>query len=176
MCVYCAFYLFIYFVLQFYEELVLGKDSDGKPAVPSKPLNKKIKFSYSYSDEEEDEEDEEEDEEREENSAATSKEGDASNEKAESEKLDPNEKDDSPENGKEGEPSDDKEVDKTHEGQENASEEPPAKKQCLERDVPKVTPDKVEEKSVDKLIEAEVRELADKSKVSLQKLMDRISW
>lgn len=149
----------------FYEELVLGKDSDGKPPeLPSKPLNKKIKFSYSDSDKDEDEEDEEEDEEREENSAATSKEGDASNEKAESEKLDPNERDDSPENGKEGEPGDDKEVDKTHEGQENAAEEPPAKKQCLERDVLKVTPDKVEEKSVDKLIEAEVRELADKSK------------
>ena len=74
----------------------------------------------------------------------------------------------SPENGEEGEPNDSKEDDKNHETHANEAEEPPAKKQCLETDVSKhAIPDKVEVKSVDKLIEAELKELGDKNKVSI---------
>ncbi|XP_024032752.1 THUMP domain-containing protein 1 homolog, partial [Morus notabilis] len=147
-----------------FEELVLGKDSDGKLSeLHSKPLNKKIKFSYSdSSDIDDDEDEEEEDEEEKETGAATSKEGGASNDNARSETLDPNKHDDSSNDEKEGEANDNKEGDKSHEIKE--AEEPPAKKQCSGKDAPKAIPDKVEEKSVDKLIEAEVKELADKSK------------
>lgn len=43
--------------------------------------------------------------------------------------------------------------------------EPPVKKQCLENDLSKAAiVDKKDEKSVDKLIEAELEELADKKK------------
>ncbi|KAL5565811.1 hypothetical protein UlMin_028975 [Ulmus minor] len=167
----------------FFEELVLGKDSGGKIAnVPSRPLNKKIKFSYSDSsgsddddddkDEEEEEEDQEHEEKKEKEDSAIHKENDVSNENARSETSDSNKNGDTcPENGSEGEPNEKKEVDKSHETKADEAEEPEPKKQCIETTVSKcVIPAKVEEKSVDKLIEAELLELGDKSKRRFNKL------
>ncbi|GLT53750.1 hypothetical protein SLA2020_270000 [Shorea laevis] len=125
----------------FYDELVQGKDSDVKLAeLPNKPLNKKIKFSDSESSSSDDDEEEEEGKE---------------------DKEDKNRRktNDIEGNGK------------NHENQPRETEEPPTKKQCLGTDALKcVIHEKVEEKSIDKLIEAELEELGDKSKRRFFKL------
>ncbi|GLU19298.1 hypothetical protein SLE2022_355570 [Rubroshorea leprosula] len=129
----------------FYEELVQGKDSDEKLVdLPDKPLNKKITFSYS---DDEDNDEEREEEEKEEGSKSdTCKGDDASHE------IPTKETNDSKEGGE------------NNENQADETGEPPSKKQCLETDTSKCGPNGKEEKSVDKLIEAELEELGDKSK------------
>ncbi|XP_030504652.2 uncharacterized protein LOC115719670 isoform X1 [Cannabis sativa] len=152
----------------FFEELVIGKDPGMQVGgLHGKASNKKIKFTYSDSSSGETGDDEDgEEEEKKENKSATSTEGDKSNDKETSETLDHNKTDsDSPDNGKDGEPNDNKEVDESNGTDASEAEEPPAKKQCLETEVSKsAIPDKVEVKSMDKLIEAELKELGDKSK------------
>ncbi|KAF4394944.1 hypothetical protein F8388_017672 [Cannabis sativa] len=152
----------------FFEELVIGKDPGMQVGgLHGKASNKKIKFTYSDSSSGETDDDEDgEEEEKKENKSATSTEGDKSNDKETSETLDHNKTDsDSPDNGKDGEPNDNKEVDESNGTDASEAEEPPAKKQCLETEVSKsAIPDKVEVKSMDKLIEAELKELGDKSK------------
>ncbi|XP_062082225.1 uncharacterized protein LOC133788685 isoform X2 [Humulus lupulus] len=150
----------------FFEELVLGKDSGMQVGgLQGKSTNKKIKFTYSDSSsgETDDDEDEEKEEKKKEIKSATSTEGDKSNDKETSEILDHNKTDaESPEIVKGAKPNNNKEVDESHV---NEAEVPPAKKQCLGTEVSKcVIPDKVEVKSMDKLIEAELKELGDKSK------------
>ncbi|GMJ07064.1 hypothetical protein like AT5G12410 [Hibiscus trionum] len=166
----------------FFEELVNGKDFGEEPGeLPNKPQNKKITFSYS-DDEGDDEEEEGQDEAI---KSDASREKDASQEECLTNKdLDhPNSDDvchgkiaeETSDAQKDGE-NIENQVDKSEEppekkqwhetdtsNQVDKSEEPPAKKQCLETDTTKsATSEK--DKSIDKLIEAELNKLGDKSK------------
>ncbi|KAH9790004.1 hypothetical protein WN944_009572 [Citrus x changshan-huyou] len=173
----------IYVLDSFYEELVHGKGSGVKPAgIPNKPLNKKIVFASSSDDEDDDDnnvgEKEEavegegkdkeggEDQKGEGKHSDTCKDDDRSHENLTNKKTDPHDAEKVC-SGKEMEAvtAENKEDDKNHESQTNEAEEPPAKKQCLEAGASKsVNNDKVEEQSIDKLIEAELKELGDKNK------------
>ncbi|MBA0713119.1 hypothetical protein Golax_012164 [Gossypium laxum] len=152
----------------FFEELVNGKDFREEPAVlPNKPLNKKITFSYS--DDEGDDDDDKGDGEGEEEGqeevikSNASKEIDASQESLTNKDLDHPNSDDVC-HGKVTEENSDNQKDGANiENQADNSEEPPAKKQCLETDTSKSATNE-KEKSIDKLIEAELNELGDKSK------------
>lgn len=170
----------IFFALQFYEELVHGKGSGiNSKGIPSKPLNKKIVFASSSSDDDDDDDDGEEEEvvEGKENDESgevgkgaekqsdTCGDDDASNEQLTDKKSNPHDSDNVHcGKGTEGVTGENREDGENHESQSNEAEEPPAKKQCLEADASKCV--KVEEKSIDKLIEAELEELGDKNKVS----------
>ncbi|KAK8493102.1 hypothetical protein V6N13_095552 [Hibiscus sabdariffa] len=172
----------------FFEELVNGKGSGEEPAVlpNNKPLNKKITFSYSDDEgnDEEESDDEGEAEGQEEVKSDASKENDDSQENLTNKDFEhPNsddlchaniveETDDTHKDGANIE----KQVDKSEEppakkqcletdtsNQVDKSEEPSAKKQCIETDASKrATGEK--EKSIDQLIEAELNELGDKTK------------
>ncbi|XP_012090053.1 THUMP domain-containing protein 1 isoform X2 [Jatropha curcas] len=161
----------------FYEELVHGKDTSVDLAeLPNKPLNKKIKFVYSDDDdeEEEDEEDddnnevEEQDEEggEEENKSDVNQNSDAKSEVPTNEKLSfPNVENTCGANQREEKTKDSEDSGNDLENPTSEAKEPPAKKQCLDTCVSKSTiHEKMEEKSVDKLIEDELKELGDKSK------------
>ena len=184
--------LFFSISFQFYEELVHAKDSGVKLAeLPNKPSNKKIKFSYSDSsgsDDDDDEEDEEEDDKSDTRGDDTASHKDVINQESNpqdaiNQESDPHTKDDvnhgnqteekdndNDGDGKndENQPDNDNNGDgKNHENQPKETEEPPTKKQCVETVATKsVIHAKVEEKSIDKLIEAELEELGDKNKVS----------
>ncbi|KAG5253836.1 THUMP domain-containing family protein [Salix suchowensis] len=136
----------------FYEELVLGKDSGVNLAeLLDKPINKKIKFSYS-DDEGDNDEDKDEEDGLDENKTGASEAIDAKNENPADEKLG------SPclENEKSECQTEERLIKKI---------ELPAKKKCTETCAPKsVAQEKVEEKSIDKLIEDELKELGDKNK------------
>lgn len=134
----------------FYEELLDGTDSGFKPSVlPSEPLNKKTKFSYS--DEEEDDGDSNADEvdhddDKQEDISNTRKVVNANDESAANETSDPHiENDACHENQKEQKSKNDKEDDEYHLNEATVQKEPPAK-------------------SIDKLIEDELKELGDRSK------------
>ncbi|KAL7174268.1 hypothetical protein ACSBR2_033512 [Camellia fascicularis] len=151
----------------FYEELVHGKASGIKLGqLPDKPLNKKTKFTYSDSsssddDDDDDNEDDDDQKEKEEDKdkPGTHAEDDANYESSINANPDPH---------KQKENKDDsKEAATCHKSPEVEGEEPPTKKQCLETGPSKhgnVITNKVEEKSIDKLIEAELEELTDRSK------------
>ncbi|XAR60342.1 hypothetical protein NMG60_11033669 [Bertholletia excelsa] len=155
----------------FFEELVHEKASGKKPEeLPEKPLNKKIKFTYSDSSASDSDSDDDDD---------------VNNKCDDSEKKDQNEsedivgihcEDDNVESSMKGDsgPQDQEQckgdnlegVD-LHENCNIEGKEPPAKKQCLERDASEcgnAQANKTEEKSIDKLIEAELEELGDRSK------------
>ncbi|CAI0412824.1 unnamed protein product, partial [Linum tenue] len=153
----------------FYEELVDGKGGNVKLSeLPSKPQNKKIKFTYSDDEEEEEGEDdkaEEEEDEKKGNGDAVKGEDDSSGNGAEAES-----------NTTEGvsvptavecsnvDPVEEKTSNEGEETKEPAAE-PPVKKQCIEtNDSEGAVAAKVEEKSIDKLIAEELKELGDKSK------------
>ncbi|KAJ9699216.1 hypothetical protein PVL29_008024 [Vitis rotundifolia] len=166
----------------FFEELVHGKDSGVKLSMlPNKPLNKKIKFSYSDSGSDDDDDDDIDDEEDKSN---LHREKDANDENPSNEKSHPQKNDDvcrenqnkekaddktqggneNQENDADGEKAD-KNTEDGNENQEVDAEEPSAKKQCLETDASKhIIHEKTEEKSIDKLIEAELQELGDRNK------------
>ncbi|KAK0604683.1 hypothetical protein LWI29_018187 [Acer saccharum] len=159
----------------FFEELVHGKGNGMNLAgMPNKPLNKKIIFASSSSDDDDDEDDDdkEQDQETEKEGKGegqesdTSKDDDANKKNLTNEKSDPKEPDNVSDTKEvEGMTGENKEDAKNHESQVKEVEEPPAKKQCLEADSSKcVTNEKLEEKSIDKLIEAELKELGDKNK------------
>lgn len=156
--------------MQFYEELVLGNDSGIKLAeLPRKPLNKKIKFLSSDSSSSDEDENDDQEDDKEDNKSASNKIDDASNGNARTGTFDSHKNDDDvcAENHTVVEPNDNKEVSKNDENRANEAEDPPAKKQCIETNASKsVILDKVEEKSIDKLIEAEIKELGDTNKVS----------
>ncbi|XP_030960000.1 LOW QUALITY PROTEIN: AP2/ERF domain-containing protein PFD0985w [Quercus lobata] len=180
----------------FYEELVHGKDSAVKLAeLPNKPSNKKIKFSYSDSsgsDDDEEEEEEKEDNKSDARGDDTASHKDAINQESNpqdaiNQESDPHTKDDvnhgnqteekdndNDGDGKndENQPDNDNNGDgKNHENQPKETEEPPAKKPCVETVATKsVIHAKVGEKSIDKLIEAELEELGDKNKRRFFKL------
>lgn len=151
----------------FFEELVQGKDSDVKQlGLPNKPLNKKIIFAYSDSDEDDNEDNDNNDDQKgdeEDNSVSdsigtTNNEGLSHAHNVEGVCAGNQIK----EIRKDGEKNDE-----CRENQEVEDERQPAKKQCLEAEPPKdekLVNDKVDEQSVDKLIEAELEELKDKGK------------
>ncbi|KAG7950832.1 hypothetical protein I3843_13G136200 [Carya illinoinensis] len=156
----------------FYEEIVHGKDSGVKLAeLPNKPLNKKIKFSYSESSSSGDDDDEEEEDEGQ--IISDNSQNDlASHSNAINEEPDPHTKDGMHHGNLTEEKANGIEVDgDKHENQPKETEEPPTKKQCLETDASKhVIHEKVEETSIDRLIEAELKELGDKNKRRFVKL------
>ncbi|KAK3023200.1 hypothetical protein RJ639_043665 [Escallonia herrerae] len=148
----------------FYEELVHGANSDVKhAALPDKPSNKKIKFTYS--DEEEEEDDDDADDQKG-DSAGKEKSNTFVDSSANQESLTIEKTQGHKEEGiscasqVKATPDDDKEG-KSDENQEVQAEDQPAKKLST---CDKVICDKKEEKSIDKLIEAELEELKDRSK------------
>ncbi|XP_004291758.1 PREDICTED: THUMP domain-containing protein 1 [Fragaria vesca subsp. vesca] len=163
----------------FFEELLHGKDSAiNLSEAPSKPINKKIKFTYSDSSSSDDDDDDDKKEEGETEEPVEDKgmvnediksdtcEGDdGSHDNQVSETSDLEKKDSAP---CENKPEEDTKVDIEGSISKEISakevEEPPAKKQCLGTDSSKRIPDKVEEKSIDRLIEDELQELKDKNK------------
>ncbi|XP_031247169.1 THUMP domain-containing protein 1 homolog [Pistacia vera] len=155
----------LFVIDSFFDELVNEKVSGKNLAgIPNKPLNKKIVFASSSSDEEDD--DDEEEGEGEGKQSDSCGDDDTRQENLTNEKSDPHDSNNvCSGNEIEGMTGENKEEDKNPESQANESEEPPAKKQCLEPEASKPAPnEKVEEKSIDKLIEAELKELGDKSK------------
>eukprot|EP00261_Vitis_vinifera_P020831 XP_010651824.1 PREDICTED: uncharacterized protein DDB_G0290803 isoform X2 [Vitis vinifera] len=165
----------------FFEELVHGKDSGVKLSMlPNKPMNKKIKFSYSDSGSDDDDDDIDDEEDK----SDLHREKDANDENPSNEKSHPQKNDDvcrenqnkekaddktqdgneNQENDADGEKAD-KNTEDGNENQEVDAEEPSAKKQCLETDASThIIHEKTEEKSIDKLIEAELQELGDRNK------------
>ncbi|XP_009798640.1 uncharacterized protein LOC107777364 [Nicotiana tabacum] len=163
----------------FYDELVQGTGSSlGHGELSEEPKNKKMVFTYSDSSSSDDDDGGEGDED---------KGNDENQTKEETSKIEQNqEKTDeeigSLKNGGSGPENKDnisadeqiqgdadkkEELEITHEQKDSEEGEPPAKKQCVEREAPKTGNNvvgKTEEKSVDKLIEAELAELGDKSK------------
>ncbi|XP_028091664.1 MATH and LRR domain-containing protein PFE0570w isoform X2 [Camellia sinensis] len=151
----------------FYEELVHGKASGIKLGqLPDKPVNKKTKFTYSdssSSDDDDDDENEDDDDQKEKeedkDKPGTHAEDDANHESSIHADPDPHKLEENKD--------DNKEAATCHKSPEVEVEEPPTKKQCLETNASKhgnVITNKVEEKSIDKLIEAELEELTDRSK------------
>lgn len=153
--------------MQFFEELIHGKDSRVNPkttAIPEKALNKKIKFSYSDSSDN-DEDDENDAENGKENQSEKVAE-DVDNGSTVEEKSVPA-KTDEQLNEVESDKAagDDEENSEQVVGKSKENEEPLEKKQCC--DTQKLeSKNPSPEMSVDKLIEAELKELGDKSKVS----------
>ncbi|KAL8480004.1 hypothetical protein ACS0TY_026804 [Phlomoides rotata] len=159
----------------FYDELVEGTESKVEQAeLCKKPLNKVIKFADSDSSGSEsddaDDEDTNNDHAKDKNDGLTGADkdknvpvtsADGSDESApeikDNQAQPENEKDEKPEN---------------HDKKEAEAVEPPAKRQCVEADAPNSAkmPTKMEQKSVDKLIEDELKELGDKSKRRFSKL------
>ncbi|XP_016458339.1 uncharacterized protein LOC107782019 isoform X1 [Nicotiana tabacum] len=163
----------------FYDELVQGTGSSlGHGELSEEPKNKKIVFTYSDSSSSDDDDGGEGDED---------KGNDENQTKEETSKIEQNqEKTDeeigSLKNGGSGPENKDntsadeliqgnadkkEELETTHKQKDSEVGEPPSKKQCVEREAPKagnIVVGKTEEKSVDKLIEAELAELGDKSK------------
>ncbi|CAO2837276.1 unnamed protein product [Amaranthus hypochondriacus] len=144
----------------FFDELIHGKDSSANTgAAPEKPLNKKIKFTYS--DSSDNEEDENDDESEQENQLERPTGNDA-NVENKIEVPDPADKTDSTAEVTSGQADGDAEkVGNPVDGKTQETDEPPEKKQCCDTN-------KIEsvyaEKSVDQLLEAELKELGDKSK------------
>ncbi|XP_057953160.1 uncharacterized protein LOC131147662 isoform X2 [Malania oleifera] len=159
----------------FYEELVQGKDSSANlGALANIPLNTKTKFTYSDSSGSDDDDCGESGDEGEKKEVQEAEkkldshiEGDANNKSSTNEKSDPCKGDDERhEIEREEMTNNNKEELKYDEHQAKEAEEPPAKKQCHETATSKSGNfgcDKVE-KSIDKLIEAEIEELGDRNK------------
>ncbi|RDY03983.1 THUMP domain-containing protein 1, partial [Mucuna pruriens] len=160
----------------FYDELVHGEHS-GVKELPNKPLNKKIIFadSDSSSSGDEDDDDEEEVQEGDEEKGdkkpkVDSNDDNASHDDGTGEKSGPHKVDELHT----------QEVDKTCDSEggidnlnttKGTADDLPAVKQCCKTNVPACDfSDKVEQKSIDRLIEAELKELGDKNKRCFVKL------
>lgn len=152
----------------FYEELVHGTDSDINTELPNKPPNKKTKFTYFDSDDDEDDINGQKDEEGDKDKSDTDRGREANHKSFRQEISNSHEVESlSCENHIIGDKDDVKEDDKCNETQEVEAEALPAKKQCLEPNASKSGRGicyRTEKKSIDKLIEAELEELKDKSK------------
>ncbi|CAL1391050.1 unnamed protein product [Linum trigynum] len=162
----------------FYEELVDGKGGNVKLSEqPSKPQNKKIKFTYSDDEEEEVGEDDKAEEEVEDDKAG---EVDGKKDNGDVVKAEDNSSGNGtkietktaegasvPSVGTECSNNDQSEEKTSNEGEvtKEPAAEPPVKKQCIETNDSKgAAVAKVEEKSIDKLIAEELKELGDNSK------------
>lgn len=179
----------------FFEELVQGPETISPHAeIANKSLNKKTKFVYSDSSEDEEENGEDDDTGKIENTVMNSKDenspkcnvisdenldllnkenlGNQNKEKCLVGQMQQNKSDE--ENlGQIQQNKGDKENPKNSGDDYGVSGEPPNKKQCVETSSmksPNLTAGKMEEKSVDKLIEAELAVLGDKSKRRFSKL------
>ncbi|KAL0437189.1 UNVERIFIED_CONTAM: hypothetical protein Sradi_0426800 [Sesamum radiatum] len=162
----------------FYEELVDGTETKAERAeLSKKPLNKITKFTYSDSSSDNDDDDDEEDA-NDDHADDTDdvKTRDDKNKQVATTGGDANDES-GPENkdgvSVEKQTEENKEKPENHDNQEAEAVEPPVKKQCVEADAPDSgnLPKKVEDKkSVDKLIEAELAELGDRSKRRFSKL------
>ncbi|AED91806.1 putative THUMP domain-containing protein [Arabidopsis thaliana] len=164
----------------FFEELIQGTDSKVNPGLFGNPINKKVTFSYS--EDEDEEEDESNNGEEEENKgdgdkAVVSEGGnDLVNEKeiaSEGVNDQVNEKEIASEGSCEVKQLAENETVKEEEdkgNQKNGGDEPPRKKTCTEEANPLAKVNENAEKSIDKLIEAELKELGDKSKRRFMKL------
>ncbi|KAJ6831479.1 THUMP domain-containing protein 1-like protein isoform X2 [Iris pallida] len=142
----------------FYEELVFGKDSTKSKTVPSKPMNKITKFEDSDSSGDEDEDDSRQKEEAEEKEVV--------DEHAEKSEATPEKSEDTPEKS-EDTPKKSEDTPEQSEDTPEKSEDTPAKKRRLEADAP--TSDttycgKSKDKSIDDLIEDELKEMGDRNK------------
>lgn len=143
--------------MQFYEELVHGEDSSAKES-SNKPLNTKITFSDSDSSSSGDDDD---------NGGEEEQEQEGEEEKGEKKNKSDDFIDDNarPGNGT-AEGSEPHEVNDGHAPGVEKADEPQAKKQCCKADVPTGdSNDNGQEKSIDRLIEAELKVLGDKNKV-----------
>ncbi|XP_006286516.2 THUMP domain-containing protein 1 homolog [Capsella rubella] len=156
----------------FFEELMHGIDSKAKPGLFDNPINKKVTFSYSEDEDEDEDGDGEEDE---------SNDAEEEENKGDGEKKEVTEGSDSQviekELASEGScgvkslVETEAEKDKVdEEKQKNGVDEPPRKKACMEEANPLAKVNENAEKSIDKLIEAELKELGDKSKRRFMKL------
>ncbi|XP_027171617.1 THUMP domain-containing protein 1 homolog [Coffea eugenioides] len=157
----------------FFEEYVHGAGSNKQQeAIPKQFMNKKTKFVYSDSSEDEDGDHDgignNIHRSTEEKDLPTDNITDANFETLVDEKLGPQNEDNSSVQEEIQEHKENKEeVTKKHKIQEGEAGEQPIKKQCVELSSsrsPNFASSKMEEKSVDKLIEAELAELGDKSK------------
>ncbi|GAV65037.1 THUMP domain-containing protein [Cephalotus follicularis] len=151
----------------FYEELVHGKDTGALHAgLLNNPVNRKITFSYSDDDDDDNDDDDDVGEEEE-----------VGEHKSEEKKEEAAKSDTCREIANHGVPTSNnlnqtedntdghEEDGKIHEIQAIKAEEPPAKKQCVETGaLACLVSENVEEKAIDKLIEAELKELGDKNK------------
>ncbi|XP_010453317.1 PREDICTED: THUMP domain-containing protein 1 homolog [Camelina sativa] len=153
----------------FFEELMNGTDTKVKPGLFDNPINKKVTFSYSEDDDEDEEEAEgNNDKEEEENKGDEEK-----KEVTEGGDNQVNEKELASEGSCEVKQLVETETGKDKEDEEkpkNGVDEPPRKKACLEEAIPLAKVNENAEKSIDKLIEAELKELGDKSKRRFMKL------
>ncbi|KAL0370327.1 UNVERIFIED_CONTAM: THUMP domain-containing protein 1 [Sesamum angustifolium] len=161
----------------FYEELVDGTETKAEQAeLSKKPLNKVTKFTYSDSSSDNDDDDDEDANDDHADDNDDEKTRDDKNKQVATTGGDANDES-GPEN-KDGESVEkqtekNKEKPENHNNKEAEAVEPPVKKQCVEADAPDSgnLPKKVEDKkSVDKLIEAELAELGDRSKRRFSKL------
>lgn len=143
-----------------------------------KPLNKKIKFSDSESSSSDDDDDDNEEEEEEkgdddenkkvpeEESKSPKEQNEPSNENETTDVANPHQEETVASENQTEEKSNENERDmKCPEVPSEEVEEPPNKKHCIEADASKSII-KEKEKSIDQLIEAELQELGDKTKVS----------
>ncbi|KAJ4978690.1 hypothetical protein NE237_009470 [Protea cynaroides] len=147
----------------FYEDLVQEEDSGSKCVpVPNKPLNKIIKFSDADSPSEEDDANDDED------GKLNCHEDDKNHENQEDENSDSGKLGAADYENQQNEKSDYQKGDDANlENQPNETEETPVKKQRLQADASncvKRVGGKMEEKSIDKLIEDELKELKDRNK------------
>lgn len=149
----------------FYEELMQGTNSKlGQGELSDKPANKKTVFKYSDSSSSDDDDDEDGDNGNDEDQT---KEETSKIEQHQEKTGDENKDDISTDEQIQGNTENKEELETTHEQKNIEVGEPPAKKQCVEREAPEagnIAFGKTEEKSIDKLIEAELAELGDKSK------------
>ncbi|KAH1157081.1 hypothetical protein GYH30_029730 [Glycine max] len=161
----------------FYEELVDGEHSSVKE-LPSKPLNKKITFADSDSSSSDDDDDDEEEEVQEGDEEKgdkkpkldTSNDDNTSHDDGVPEKSDPH-KVDEPHTQEVDETCDNKGANDNLKTTKGTADGLPAVKQCCKTNVPACNfSDKVEQKSIDKLIEEEFKELGDKNKRCFVKL------
>ncbi|KAL3529998.1 hypothetical protein ACH5RR_009320 [Cinchona calisaya] len=160
----------------FYEEYMHGRGSNKQQAeILKQCVNKKTKFAYSDSSEDDDEEGDDNDRESgdkihkstEDKDIPTDRVIDANCETLVNEKLGPQKENDLSFQEEIKDEKENKEELTKKEIQEAEGGEQPTKKQCVEimsLKSPNLTSAKMEEKSVDKLIEAELAELGDKTK------------
>ncbi|CAA7039854.1 unnamed protein product [Microthlaspi erraticum] len=157
----------------FFEELVHGTGLKvNSSGLLEKPINKKVTFSYSDDEDEDENEGEEEDEdtngEKEENKGDEEK-----TEVSEGGNNQVNEKELATEGSSEVKQLAENDTEKKEEEegkQKNSVEEPPKKKPCIEEANASAKVNENAEKSIDKLIDAELKELGDKSKRRFMKL------
>lgn len=166
----------LYFV-QFYEELVQGINSNlGQVELSEKPVNKKTVFKYSDSSSSEDEDEDGENGNDEDQTKKETSKIEQHQEKTDDEidslktgESEPENKDNNSTELIQGNTENKEELENTLEKKDIEVGEPPAKRQCVEKEAAEagnIAFGKTEEKSIDRLIDAELAELGDKSKVS----------